>query len=131
MDPKTKEEAAGLGAKIITFIVCVMPPVIIANITHWAASIIAEKRISRRARLAIFVGSFGIASFVHWICGLTGFNKYEWIVIASTSMSTPQLLKFFYLEFGEMVKDWVRGYIDNSLRVASKAIRKDERGNDG
>lgn len=120
MDPKTKTEAAGLGAKILTFIMCVMPPVIIANITHWAATVISDKHVSLRARIAIFVGSFGIASFVHWICAVTGFYKYEWIAIASTSMSTPQLLKFFYLEFGEMVKSWAKSQVEQTLKVLSK-----------
>lgn len=78
MDPKTKTEAtglaAGLGAKLITFIMCVMPPVIVANIIHWSASIIAESKISLRARFAIVCGSFGLSSFVHWVCVANSFK---------------------------------------------------------
>ncbi len=120
MDTKTKEEAVGLGAKIITFILCVMPPVLVANLTHWAASVFVDKRESRRARIAIIVGSFGIATFVHWVCGLLGWEKYEWIIIASTSMSTPQLLKFFYFEFGDMFKEWVKLQLEHVNKALSK-----------
>ena len=112
MDLKIKEEAAGIGAKLITFIGCVLPPLIMANLTHWAASVITEKKISKRARIAIFLGSFGIASLVHWLFISLNIERFEWVAIWCCTMGTPSLLKFLILEFGDMLKDWCRKQLE-------------------
>ncbi len=120
MDAKTKAEAAGLGAKIITNLLIILPPIIIANITHWAASVLTEKKISLRVRIAIFLGSFGLASVVHWIFGYCGWTKWEWVFIWSTSMGTQQLLNFFYLEWGDILKNWIKNQMKQGLKALDK-----------
>jgi hypothetical protein len=120
MDAKEKTEAATWIAKALTYVVCVMPPVIVANITHWAATVITGKKMSLRAHLAVFLGSFGIAAAVHWLCQIWDAGRVEWLFIWSTSMATEQLLRFFYLEFGDMMKASVKAQIATLFKLKEK-----------
>lgn len=117
MDPKTKTDAAGWLAKAISYLICILPPVVLANITHWAATVITGKKMSLRSRIAVFLGSFGIAALVHWLCITTSSGKYEWVFIWATSMGAEQLLRFFYQEFGEIIKAWMKNQLAFVLRV--------------
>jgi hypothetical protein len=85
--------------------------VVVANITHWAASVVAGKKMSARARFAIFIGSLGIAFVVHLLCQMWN-PKMEWLFVFVTSFTSEHILKYMYLEFGLTVKEWIKNQVD-------------------
>lgn len=106
--------------KIMTWLLVVLPPVIAANIAHWSATVIMGKRVSRKARIAIFCGSFGIAAAVHALVAATGLEKWEWALIWLSGVSTVPVLKFIYLEAGEIIKNWFRNTLKQGLAYLNK-----------
>jgi hypothetical protein len=120
-----KEEAANIIAsiagKMFTWLSFVLPPVIAANIAHWSASVLSGKKISMRARLAMFTGSFVIAAVAHKMFEGT---KWEWAIIWGCAMSTEHLLKFIYLESGEIIKQWARTALQSGLNSLTKTKKK-------
>ena len=122
---KWKTDATVLGYKVLAFLIAVLPPVIAANITHWTAGEVSGRQLSKRRRIAVFVGSFGIAAFVHWLCVRFDFEKYEWGLIWVTSICTEHILKFVAIEAGDIVKAWLADTLQKALKYIEKKQNKD------
>lgn len=116
----TNQESTGLLTKIIALILAIAPPVIAANMTLWAASELSGKIVSKRARRALIVGSFAIAFAIHYLFVLLDLEKWAWIATWACAIGTEPLLKFLYLEFGGMLKQWCKNQLQQALNLLDK-----------
>lgn len=122
-DTNGKAEAIAFGYKLLAWLIAVLPPVVAANLTHWTAGEVSGRQLSRRRRIAVFIGSFGIAAFVHWLCGYFNLTKFEWGIIWVTSICTEHLLKFIAIEAGDIIKTWMANVLRKSLEYVEKKIK--------
>lgn len=96
---------ASIALKLYSWLCIVLPPVVAANIAHWSASVLTGKKVSMKARIALFTGSIVIAGMVHKL--FDGW-KNEWIFTSAACLSTKDILEFLYLEWGGWVKKYLR-----------------------
>ena len=121
MDTNVKTEAAGLLAKVFSWLVAILPPMLAANVMHWSGSVLTGHILSRKERIAVLAGSFGLSCAVHYVCeSLHWAPGKEWIAIWSASICTEHLLKLFILHAGDIIKDWLRNNLQAALRFLKK-----------
>lgn len=117
---QTKATVTEFATKALSWVIAVLPPVIAANIAHWSHTELSGRKFSKRARIAVFAGSFSIAMAVHYACIALKCEKYEWIIIWAMGISTEHILKFFYVRFGDMVRSALVTWMEQILGQLKK-----------
>jgi len=123
---QTKAAVGEVFAKALSWIVAVLPPVIAANIAHWSHTELSGRKFSRRARIAVFAGSFAIAMAIHYACIALKVEKYEWIIIWVMGISTEHVLKFFYVNASSMIRNFLINWTEQFLGQLKKNKEKQE-----
>lgn len=121
---QTKATVGEFCAKALSWIVAVLPPVIAANIAHWSHTELSGRKFSRRARVAVFAGSFAIACAVHYACIAIKLERYEWMIIWAMGISTEHVLKFFYVNFSDMIRSFLINWTEQMLGQLKKNKEK-------
>lgn len=123
---QTKATLTEFTTKALSWIIAVLPPVIAANIAHWSHTELSGRKFSKRARLAVFAGSFSIAMAVHYACISLEAERYEWMIIWAMGISTEHILKFFYVRFGDMIQNFFINWTEQILDQLKKSKAKKE-----
>lgn len=121
MEKETAETAANLAGKLFSWLVIILPPMIAANVAHWSASFLSGKKPSKRARFAMFMGSLSIAMVTKWVCDLYAIDgNWRTIAIWFTSLTSEHILRFLYLESGDIIKAWLKSVLTQILNGITK-----------
>jgi hypothetical protein len=121
---QTKTVIGEFFAKALSLFIAVLPPVIAANIAHWSHTEISGRKFSKKARLAVFAGSFSIACVIHYVCVSLDILKYEWVIIWAMGISTEHVLKFMYVKFWDIARNFLITYIEQILGSLKKSKEK-------
>lgn len=120
-----KEEAAttaaSIAGKLFSILVIILPPFIAANVAHWSASVLTGKKMTKRSRFAMSMGSLSVAFATMWICDLYGMNNnWRTVIIWFATLTSDKILIFLYTEFGDIMKEWLKTALTQSLNKLTK-----------
>jgi hypothetical protein len=111
-----RQQEAAIISKIVSYSSVVLLPVILGNLIYYANDIRAGREVKKRVRVAILLASYGLGHMVYTLCNhYTAMKQYEFALIWGTSIFTEQILKFVYLSFWDMIKqyfiNWFKTFI--------------------
>jgi hypothetical protein len=111
-----KQQETALLSKLISYSTYVILPVVFGNLIYWANDQRQGRQVKPRVRISILLASLGLAHMVHTLCAAhANMQRWEVTIIWGTSIFTEQLLKFLYLSFWDMVKQWFINWLHNFL----------------